>query len=130
VLKEPAGDDVDGRGAILAEHVAPNPIVSNLLGQAHPSAVDQVEATAPSAGGQKRKHPLPTLKRKQSKLPDNQGMTQIKLPPYRGPRSPLDLVVIEIIFGRLCWCWNIGWGCCPPYEENTWAAPKEVLVPR
>jgi hypothetical protein len=28
-------------------------------------------------------------------------MTQIKLPPYRGPHSPLDLVAIEIIFVRL-----------------------------
>jgi hypothetical protein len=28
-------------------------------------------------------------------------MTQIELPPYRGPHSPLDLVAIEIIFGRL-----------------------------
>jgi hypothetical protein len=28
-------------------------------------------------------------------------MTQIYLPPYRGPQSPLDLVAIEIIFGRL-----------------------------
>jgi hypothetical protein len=28
-------------------------------------------------------------------------MTQIELPPYREPRSPLDLVVVEIIFGRL-----------------------------
>jgi hypothetical protein len=28
-------------------------------------------------------------------------MIQIELPPYRGPRSPLDLVVVEIIFGRL-----------------------------
>jgi hypothetical protein len=27
-------------------------------------------------------------------------MTQIVLPPYRGPQSTLDLVVIEIIFGR------------------------------
>jgi hypothetical protein len=25
-------------------------------------------------------------------------MTQIELPPYRGPRSPLNLVVVEIIF--------------------------------
>jgi hypothetical protein len=28
-------------------------------------------------------------------------MTQIELPPYREPRSPLDLVDVEIIFGRL-----------------------------
>jgi hypothetical protein len=28
-------------------------------------------------------------------------MTQIELPPYCGPRSPLDLVAIKIIFGHL-----------------------------
>jgi hypothetical protein len=28
-------------------------------------------------------------------------MTQIELPLYHGPRSPLNLVAIEIIFGRL-----------------------------
>jgi hypothetical protein len=32
VLKEPAGDDADGRGATSAEHVAPKLIDSNLLG--------------------------------------------------------------------------------------------------
>jgi hypothetical protein len=40
VLKEPAGDDADGRGATSAEHVAPNPIDSILVGQAHSSVVD------------------------------------------------------------------------------------------
>jgi hypothetical protein len=28
-------------------------------------------------------------------------MTQVEVPPYRGPRNPLDLVAIEIIFGRI-----------------------------
>jgi hypothetical protein len=28
-------------------------------------------------------------------------MIQIELPPYRGPHSPLDLVIVEIIFGHL-----------------------------
>jgi hypothetical protein len=28
-------------------------------------------------------------------------MTQVELPPYCGPHSPLDLVAIEIIFGRI-----------------------------
>jgi hypothetical protein len=28
-------------------------------------------------------------------------MTQIEIPLYCGPRSPLDLVAVEIIFGRL-----------------------------
>jgi hypothetical protein len=27
-------------------------------------------------------------------------MSQIEIPPYRGPRNPLDLVAIEINFGR------------------------------
>jgi hypothetical protein len=31
----------------------------------------------------------------------DQVMTQIELPPYRRPQRPLDLVTIEIIFGRL-----------------------------
>jgi hypothetical protein len=40
VLKEPAGDDADGGGVTSAEHIAPNSIGSNVLGQAHPSVVD------------------------------------------------------------------------------------------
>jgi hypothetical protein len=51
VLKEPTGDDADDGGAASAEHIAPNPIGSNVLGQAHPSVVDQVDATTPLARG-------------------------------------------------------------------------------
>jgi hypothetical protein len=79
VLKELADDDADGGGATLAEHVAPNSIDSNLLGQGHHSVVDRVKATAPSTSGQKRKHPPPALKRKQPKHPVDQVMTQIEL---------------------------------------------------
>jgi hypothetical protein len=28
-------------------------------------------------------------------------MSHVELPPYHGPRSPLDLVAIDIIFGRI-----------------------------
>jgi hypothetical protein len=28
-------------------------------------------------------------------------MTQVELLPYHGPHNPLDLVVVEIVFGRL-----------------------------
>jgi hypothetical protein len=101
VLKEPDGDDADGGGATLAEHVAPNPIISNLLEQTHPSVINWVKVIEPSADGQKRKRPPPTLKHKQCKPQANEVMTQIELPLYRGPRSPLDLVVVEIIFGHL-----------------------------
>jgi hypothetical protein len=75
VLKEPAGDDADGGGATSAEHIAPNPIDSNVMGQAHPSVVDWFNSTTPPAGGQKRKRPLPALKRKQSNPPADQVMT-------------------------------------------------------
>jgi hypothetical protein len=61
VLKEPADDDADYRGGTSAEHIAPNPIDSNLLGQAHPSIVDRVDVTAPSIGGHKRKCPPPAV---------------------------------------------------------------------
>jgi hypothetical protein len=101
VLKEPAGDDAKGGGATSAEHIAPNPINSNMLGQAHPSVIDRVHATVLSANGQKRKRPPPALKRKQSKPTTDQVMTQIKLPPYHGPRCPLDLIAVKIIFGHL-----------------------------
>jgi hypothetical protein len=37
--------------------------------------------------------------RKHNKAVDDQVI--IKLPPYRGPRSPLYIVVVEHIFGRL-----------------------------
>jgi hypothetical protein len=101
VLKEPTGNDANGGGATSAEHIAHNPISSNMLWQAHPSVANRVDATAPSASGQKRKCPPFALKRKQFKPPVDQGMTQIELHPYREPRSPLDLVDVEIIFGRL-----------------------------
>jgi hypothetical protein len=39
--------------------------------------------------------------RPQTKTLANEMMTQIELPPYRGPQNPLDLVAMEIIFGRL-----------------------------
>jgi hypothetical protein len=77
VLKEPTGDDADDRGATLVKHIAPNLIGSNVMGQDHPSVVDRVDATAPLASGQKRKHPLLALKLKQSKTLVDQVLTQI-----------------------------------------------------
>jgi hypothetical protein len=85
VLKEPTGDDTDDGGATSVEHMAPNHISSNALGQAHHSIIDGVDATAPSASGQKRKCPPPALKRKQFKTPADHVMTQIELLLYRRP---------------------------------------------
>jgi hypothetical protein len=101
VLKVPTGDDAEGEGVTSVEQIAPSLISSNVLEQAQHSTTDQADIVAPSIDGQKRKHPPPILKRKQSKPSADQVMTQIKLPPYRRPRSTLDLVAIEIIFGCL-----------------------------
>jgi hypothetical protein len=97
----PASDEDEGEGISSAEPIALDPISSNMSTQAHPSIADRVISSAPSAGGQKRKHPLPIPMRKPTKSSADQVMVQIELPRYRGPRHHLDLVAIEIIFGHL-----------------------------
>jgi hypothetical protein len=64
-----------------------------------PSTADQTTTTAPSSGGQKKKRVALGTKCKPDKALADQVITE--LPPYHGPRSPLDLVAIEHIFGRL-----------------------------
>jgi hypothetical protein len=96
---EPTSDDAGGNEALSVEKLAPNPTSSSLAGESNPSAVDQTTTTAPPGGGQKKKRVVLGTKRKKDKTPADQVITE--LPPYRGPRSPLDLVVVEHIFGRL-----------------------------
>jgi hypothetical protein len=81
------------------ETLAPNPIRSSLMKMSRPSTADQTTTTAPSSGGQKKKRVALGTKCKPDKALADQVITE--LPPYRGPRSPLDLVAIEHIFGRL-----------------------------
>jgi hypothetical protein len=99
--KEPAGNDTEYEGVTSVEQVTPNPIDSSMLEQVPPSTIDQVDTTTPLDSGQKRKRAPPILRRKRSKPSANQVTTQIELPSYYGPQSSLDLVVVEIIFGRL-----------------------------
>jgi hypothetical protein len=75
VPKEPTCDDADDGGATLVKHITPNLIGSNVVGQAHPSVVDRVDAIAPLTDGQKNKCPPPALKRKQFKTPSDQVMS-------------------------------------------------------
>jgi hypothetical protein len=96
---KPVSDDAGGNGAPSAETLPPNLIESSSAGETHPSAVDQVVPTAPSGGGQKKKHVVLMTKRKHNKDADDQVL--IELPPYRGPRSPLDIVIVEPLFGCL-----------------------------
>jgi hypothetical protein len=96
---EPVGDDAGGNGAPSAETLAPNLIRFSSAGETRPSATDQAGPTAPSGGGQKKKCIVLGTKRKHDKVVDDQVI--IKLPPYREPQSPLDIVVVEHIFGHL-----------------------------
>jgi hypothetical protein len=100
-LKVPDDNDVEGEGASSVEPIAPGLIGSSTPVQTDPSATDRAAPGAPSAGGHKQKRPPIIPKHKQTKTLVDQVMTQIELPSYRGPRSPLNLVAIEIIFGRL-----------------------------
>jgi hypothetical protein len=94
---EPIGDDAGGNGAPSAETLAPNPIGSSSAGKTCPLAVDQAVPTAPSVDGQKKKCVVLRTKRKHEKVVDDQMI--IELPSYHGPRSPLDIVVVEHILG-------------------------------
>jgi hypothetical protein len=94
---EPVGDDAEGNRAPSAETLTPNLIGSSSAGEIRPSAVDQVVPTAPSGGGQKKKCVVLGTKRKHNKVAGDHVI--IELPPYRGPRSPLDIVAVEHLFG-------------------------------
>jgi hypothetical protein len=67
--------------------------------ETRPSAADQAIPTTPSGGGKKKKCVVLGTKRKHNRATDDQVI--IELPPYRGPRSPLDIVVVEHLFGCL-----------------------------
>jgi hypothetical protein len=96
---EPVGNDAGDNGAPSAETLAPNPIGFSSAGETGPSAADQAVPTTPSGDGQKKKCLVLGTKCKHDKATDDQVI--IELPPYHGPRSPLDIVAVEYIFGRL-----------------------------
>jgi hypothetical protein len=96
---EPVGDDAGDNGTPSAETLAPNLIGSSSAGETHPSVADQAIPTTPSGDDQKKKCIVLGTKRKHNKATDDQVI--IELPPYRGPRSPLDIVIVEHLFGRL-----------------------------
>jgi hypothetical protein len=68
-----------------------------VAGDTRPSAVGQI-AAASSSNKEKKKNVLLASQRKQPTPSADQVTIHIELPLYHGPRSPLDLVVVEIIF--------------------------------
>jgi hypothetical protein len=97
-MKKSDDDDAEDEGVSSAEPIAPNPISFGAPGQSDPSAVARVVTSVPPPGKRGHKRPLPATRRNK---PLDQVMTQIEHPPYRRPCSPLDIVAIEIVFGRI-----------------------------
>jgi hypothetical protein len=96
--KQTAGDDVEGPGIPLIEPTTSNPIGSNMAAPVRPPVADQPVFAAPLSGGQKRKHITLASKRKTTTSSD-QVITE--LPSYHGSRNRLNLVSVNLAFGRL-----------------------------
>jgi hypothetical protein len=96
---KPTGDDAGGNGPSSVETLAPNLIGSSSVGETYPLADDRAASTTPSGSGEKKIGVVLGTKHMQDKVVTDQVI--IELPSYRGPRSPLDIVVVEHIFGCL-----------------------------
>jgi hypothetical protein len=96
----PAADDAGGARTNSVEAAALGPAGAGSPGTTRSLAANRVPAVAASSAcGWKRPHP--TVKRSDPGHQTNHVMIQVELPPYHGPRSPLDLVALEIVFGHM-----------------------------
>jgi hypothetical protein len=96
---EPTGDDARCQGVPSTESIAPNPIGSSMAEQIHPYAVDQTTTIIPTGSGQQKKKCVVLASKIKQPTSSDQVITE--LPPYRGPRSSLDLVVVEFFSAYL-----------------------------
>jgi hypothetical protein len=96
--KQPAGDDVEGHGIPLTEPITSNPIGSNMAALVRPIVADQSVSAAPLSGGQKWKRIMLVSKHKTTTSSD-QVITE--LPSYHGSRNRLNLIAVNLAFGRL-----------------------------
>jgi hypothetical protein len=99
--KASTDDDTGDEGVSSSKPNTPNQISSSVSKQPDSSTAGQVPPVVPSTSGCGCKCP-PLATRRNKPIPQiDQVTTQVELPTYHEPRSPLDLVVIEIIFGRI-----------------------------
>jgi hypothetical protein len=96
--KQTAGDDIEGPGIPLIEPITSNPIGSNMAAPVCPPTTDQPVSAAPLSGGQKWKRIRLVSKRKMTASSD-QVITE--LPSYHLSRNQLNLVSVNLAFGRL-----------------------------
>jgi hypothetical protein len=93
----PAIDDAGDAGKTLAEENIPGPIGVDVPGTIRPPSADRAP-TIPTLGVCRWKCLRIFAKRSNQGHCADQVITQIELPPYHEPRSPLDLVALEIVF--------------------------------
>jgi hypothetical protein len=96
--KQPAGDDVEGHGVPLTEPITSNPIGSDMAALIRPPVADQSVFAAPLGGGQKQKRIMLASKHKTTTSSD-QVITEV--PSYHGSHNWLNLVAVNLAFGRL-----------------------------
>jgi hypothetical protein len=96
--KQAAGDDIEGHGVPLTEPITTNLIGFDMAALVRPPAADQSVFAAPLGGSQKRKRIMLAPKRKTTSSSD-QVITE--LPSYHGSRNRLNLVAVDLAFGRL-----------------------------
>jgi hypothetical protein len=96
--RQTAGDDVEGPGIPLIEPISSNPIGPNMAASVRPPTADQPVSVAPLSGGQKRKCVRLVSKRKTT-ISSDQVITEP--PSYHGSHNRLNLVLVNLAFGRL-----------------------------
>ena len=96
--KQTVGDDVEGPEIPLIEPITSNLIRSDMAAPIYPPTTDQPVSAAPLSGGQKRKRIRLASKCKTTASSD-QVITE--LPSYHLSRNRLNLVSVNLVFGRL-----------------------------
>jgi hypothetical protein len=94
--KVSAADDGGDVGTAFAEALVPGPIGTRAFGNPRPPITVQSPTVPPNDGhGRKR---LCLVVRWFDMIPQaDQVMTQVELPPYRGPHGLFNLVAVEIV---------------------------------
>jgi hypothetical protein len=70
-----------------------------MVERVHPSDADQFTTTAPLGSGQLKRKLLVLIPKRKQPTPSDQVTTELF--PYYVPRSPLGLVVVNLVFDRL-----------------------------
>jgi hypothetical protein len=101
----PTTDDAGGMGTTLVDDATDDPVGAGAPGTIRPPAADWVLVVPPSSEHSKKCLRL-AIKWSDPTPHTNQVMSQVELPPYRGPHSPLDLVALEIVFAHMFWAFH------------------------